>query len=66
MTLRVVQVAALRLVVVGVVDRLRLKQGRADSIERESHVVDEKEPESRFRAKVSDVSVAMEIKVAES
>ena len=49
-----------------VADRLRLKQGRAYSIEREPHVVAEKEPDVRFRAKASDASVAMEIKVAES
>jgi hypothetical protein len=49
-----------------VADRLRLKQGRTYSIEREPHVIDEKEPDIRFRAKASDASVAMEIKVAES
>jgi len=49
-----------------VADRLRLKQGRAYSIEREPHVVAEKEPDVRFRAKASDASVAMEIKVAKS
>ena len=49
-----------------VADRLRLKQGRAYSIEREPHVVGEKEPDVRFRAKATDASVAMEIKVTES
>jgi hypothetical protein len=49
-----------------VADRLRLKQGRAYSVEREPHVVDEKEPDARLRAKVSDASVAIEIKVPES
>ena len=49
-----------------VADRLRLKQGRAYSVEREPHVVDEKEPDVRLRAKVTDASVAIEIKVAES
>jgi hypothetical protein len=49
-----------------VADRLRLKQGRAYSVEREPHVVDEKEPDVRLRAKVSDASVAIEIKVPES
>ena len=49
-----------------VADRLRLKQGRSYSIEREPHVVDEKEPDLRLRAKVSDASLAIEIKVAES
>jgi hypothetical protein len=49
-----------------VAERLRLKQGRAYSIEREPHVVDEKEPDVRLRARVTDASVAMEIKIAES
>jgi hypothetical protein len=49
-----------------IADRLRLKQGRSYSVEREPHVVDEKEPDVRFRAKATDASVAMEIKVAES
>ena len=49
-----------------VADRLRLKQGRAYSVEREPHVVDEKEPDVRLRAKVTDASVAIEIKVPES
>jgi hypothetical protein len=47
-------------------DRLRLKQGRSFSVEREPHVVDEKEPDIRVRAKATDANVAMEIKVAES
>jgi hypothetical protein len=46
-------------------DRLRQLQGSAYSIEREVHVADEKEPDLRFRAKVSDANVATEIKVAE-
>jgi hypothetical protein len=49
-----------------VADRLRLKQGRSYSVEREVHVADEKEPDVRFRAKATDASVPMEIKVAES
>jgi hypothetical protein len=49
-----------------IADRLRLKQGRAFSVEREPHVVDEKEPDIRIRAKATDASVAMEIKVAEN
>jgi hypothetical protein len=49
-----------------VADRLRHLQGTAYSIEREPHVADEKEPDLRFRARVSDASVATEIKVAES
>ena len=48
-----------------VADRLRLKQGRGYSVEREPHVVDEKEPDVRLRAKVTDASVAIEIKVPE-
>ncbi len=47
-------------------DRLRTKQGRSFSVEREVQVVDEKEPDIRLRAKATDASVAMEIKVAES
>jgi hypothetical protein len=49
-----------------VADRLRSKQGRSFSVEREPHVVDEKEPDVRIRAKATDASVSMEIKVAES
>ena len=49
-----------------VTDRLRLKQGRSFSVEREPHVVDEKEPDVRIRAKATDACVSMEIKVAES
>jgi hypothetical protein len=47
-------------------DRLRLKQGRSYSVEREVHVADEKEPDIRLRAKATDASVPIEIKVAES
>jgi hypothetical protein len=49
-----------------VADRLRLKQGRSYSVEREVHVADEKEPDIRFRAKSTDESVPLEIKVSES
>jgi len=35
-------------------------------VEREPHVVDEKEPDVRIRAKATDANVAIEIKVAES
>jgi hypothetical protein len=49
-----------------VADRLRSKQGRAYSVEREPHVVEEKEPDVRLRAKATDASVATEIKIAES
>jgi hypothetical protein len=47
-----------------VADRLHLKQGRSFSVEREPHVTDEKEPDVRVRAKATDATVAMEIKVA--
>ncbi len=47
-------------------DRLRMKQGRSYSVEREVHVADEKEPDIRLRAKTTDASVPIEIKVAES
>ena len=49
-----------------IADRLRLKQGQAYSVEREPHVAGEKEPDVRLRAKATDASVAIEIKVAES
>jgi hypothetical protein len=49
-----------------VADRLRLKQGRSYSVDREPHVVDEKEPDVRIRAKATDANVSVEIKVAES
>ena len=49
-----------------IADRLRLKQGRSFSVEREVHVADEKEPDLRLRAKATDASVPVEIKVAES
>lgn len=49
-----------------VADRLRTMQGRAYSVEREPHVAEEKEPDIRLRAKTTDASVAIEIKVAGS
>jgi hypothetical protein len=49
-----------------IADRMRLKQGRSYSVEREVHVADEKEPDMRLRAKATDVSVPAEVKVAES
>ena len=49
-----------------IADRLRLKQGRSYSVEREVHVADEKEPDVRLRAKVTDASVPLEVKVAET
>ncbi len=47
-------------------DRLHLKEGRSYSVERESHVVDENEPDIRLRSKVTDASLPVEVKVAES
>jgi hypothetical protein len=49
-----------------VADRLRLRQGRSFSVEREPHLIDEKEPDIRVRAKASDACVSTEIKVVES
>ncbi|HME21397.1 MAG TPA: hypothetical protein VKI44_08625 [Acetobacteraceae bacterium] len=49
-----------------VADQLRNRQGRAYSVEREPHVVDEKEPDIRIRARATDASLPIEIKVAES
>src|SRR6202040_703376 len=48
-----------------VADRMRLKQGRAYSVEREVHVADEKEPDIRLRAKATDARVPAGVKVAE-
>jgi hypothetical protein len=47
-------------------DRLRLKQGRSYSVEREVHVADEKEPDVRLRARATDASIPLEVKVAET
>ena len=47
-------------------ERLTLTQGRSYSVEREPHVVEEKEPDVRLRAKTSNASVPIEIKVPES
>jgi hypothetical protein len=49
-----------------IADRLRLKQGRSFSVEREVHVADEKEPDVRLRSKATDANVPLEVKVAES
>jgi hypothetical protein len=49
-----------------IAERLRLRQGRAYSVEREPHVADEKEPDVRLRTKATDASVAIEIKAPES
>ncbi|MEZ5401464.1 MAG: hypothetical protein R2729_17465 [Bryobacteraceae bacterium] len=42
---------------------LKLRQGRSYSVEREPHVADEREPDVRIRAKATDASVSIEIKV---
>jgi hypothetical protein len=49
-----------------VADRLHLNQGRSYSVDREVHVADENEPDIRLRAKATDASVPIEVKVAES
>lgn len=49
-----------------VADRLRLKQGRAYSVEREPEVVEGKTPDIRLQARNTDASMPIEIKVAES
>ena len=49
-----------------VADRLRREQGRSYSVEREPHVVGEKEPDIRARSTATDASVPIEIKVAEA
>jgi hypothetical protein len=51
---------------VWVANELNNRQRRAYSVERESHVVDRKAPDIRLRAKVSDASMPLEIKIAES
>lgn len=49
-----------------IADRLHQLRGRSYSVDREPHVADEKEPDIRLRAKESDASVPIEVKVAES
>jgi hypothetical protein len=49
-----------------IADRMRLKQGRSYSVEREVHVADENEPDVRLRAKVTDANVPVEVKIAEA
>ncbi len=51
---------------VWVADRLRMKQGRAYSLEREPQVVEGKMPDIRLRARSTDAGLPVEIKVAES
>jgi hypothetical protein len=49
-----------------VADVLRNRQGRAYSVEREPEVVAKKAPDIRLRARTSDASLPIEIKVVES
>lgn len=49
-----------------VADRLKTVGGRRYSVERESHVVDEKEPDVRLRVSDSRAATPIEIKVVES
>ncbi|RNF30018.1 hypothetical protein NM04_14835 [Massilia aurea] len=49
-----------------VAGELQAKQGRSFTLEREAHVVEEKEPDIRLSSKGSDARLPIEIKVAES
>lgn len=49
-----------------VAEQLRATHRNLYSVERESHVVDEKEPDIRLRARAADAVLSIEIKVAES
>jgi hypothetical protein len=49
-----------------VAEQLRLTHRNLYSVERESHVVAEKEPDIRLRARAADAVLSIEIKVAES
>ena len=49
-----------------VADRLEKNKGKLFSLEREPHVVEEKEPDIRIQSKASDASLPIEIKVTES
>jgi len=49
-----------------VANELRTRQCRAYSVEREPHVVEEKEPDIRLRGRATDTSLPIEVKVAES
>lgn len=48
-----------------VADRLNLERGSSYSVERESRVVDEKEPDIRLRAKHSQATLPIEVKVTD-
>lgn len=49
-----------------VANELHNRQGRAFTVTRESHTVDEKEPDIRLQSNVTDASLPVEIKVAHS
>ena len=49
-----------------VADRLRAVSERRYTVDREPHVVEEKEPDIRLRAVASDAMLPIEVKVAES
>jgi len=49
-----------------VANELNSRKRRAYSVERESHVADENEPDIRLRTKAADASLPIEVKVAES
>lgn len=49
-----------------IADRFRLLQGHSYSVEREPHVIQEKEPDIRIRARSTDASVAVEVKVVDT
>jgi hypothetical protein len=48
-----------------VADRLDLKRGSSYSVERESRVVEEKEPDIRLRAKASSATLPIEVKLTD-
>jgi hypothetical protein len=49
-----------------VANELKHRKGRAYTLTREPHVVDEKEPDIRFQSNATDASMPIEIKVAAS
>ena len=48
-----------------VASEFNFRKGRAYSVERESHVVDEKAPDFRLRSNISSASLPIEVKIAE-
>jgi len=51
---------------VWVAEQLRIRQGRSYTVERESHAVDEKEPDVRLRSRATSAILPIELKVAEN